>query len=72
MMSQFEWFYQVGNIIQENGKRILTDLKLVSSPEEAAKLVIEGKSSFARRFRCDKKVGMVDEEWYRPETNSWI
>lgn len=72
MMSPFEWYYQVGNISQEDGKRVLKNPKLVGFPEEAERLVKEGEYGSARRFRCDKKLGMIDEEWYDPKTDAWI
>ena len=71
-MNSFEWFYQVGNTVQENGKNILKDSMYVDSPERAENLVNNGKYNCARRFRCDKIKGMVDEEWYRSETHAWI
>ena len=68
----FEWFYQVGNIVNENGKKVLKDLSSVGFPEEAEKMVKEGGKNFARRFRCDKKLGIVDEEVYNPKTGAWV
>lgn len=71
-INPFDWFYQVGNIAQEDGKKVLKDLTFVNSPEDAAKIVKNGEKDFARRFRCEKDGGIVDEEWYDQKIGAWI
>jgi hypothetical protein len=71
-INQFDWFYQVGNIVMEDGMKVLTDIMFVSTPEEAERLVQNNKYTCALRFRCDKTWGMVDREWYDAKTRAWI
>lgn len=71
-INPFDWFYQVGNVAQEGDKKVLKDLEFVNSPEAAIKIVKDGEKDFARRFRCEKDDGIVDEEWYDPKIGGWI
>lgn len=72
-INPFDWTYEAGRIV-ENGKNRfkLENQVRVSFPEEALKLMKEDGRNYARRFRCDKKVGIIDEEWYDQKTGTWI
>ena len=73
MINPFDWIYEVGKIVEdEKKKRKLANTVRVGDANEAIKLMSESDRNAIRRFRCERDVGIVDEEWYDPKTGTWI